>query len=546
MRKYILLYLLILPIMVACEKDKLVQPDTSFSVTDFKRSGDGFETPLKFELTFSQNPAETSAHENIYVVNSLGLKEPFDMAFSGTKITLTNSERLIEQASYTLIVWQDLQSASGAMIASGKSYPVAIGIDESDKFPTISDEELLNLVQRQTFRYFYENAHPVCGMPREISLPNSIDKVATGATGFGIMATIVAIERHFITRNEGFNHIRKIVSFLKDRCTTYHGAYSHWMNGNTGETWAYSEKDDGADLVETSFLIQGLLTARAYFDSEDAGEKDLCTDITSIWENVEWDWYLNEQKTQLRWHWSPNHGWEMGMPISGWNECFITYLLAMLSPTHSIPVDAYRYGWLADQQIVTNEEYYGLTLPFGREYGGPLFFTFFSFMDIDPHGLADMYGNDYEKQVFNQAKINYLYCIDNPKQYVGYGANCWGLSACNGNEGYVEFSPAKDYGVIAPYAAISAMPYTPDESMAALRYYYYKLGDRIWGDNGFVTGFNLSKKWYSTEYISVDEGPVIVMVENYRSKLLWNLFMNIPEIKDGLKRIGFSSDHIKN
>ena len=234
------------------------------------------------------------------------------------------------------------------------------------------------------------------------------------------------------------------------------------------------------------------------------------------------------------------------MPISGWNECFITYLLAMLSPTHSIPVDAYRYGWLADQQIVTNEEYYGLTLPFGREYGGPLFFTFFSFMGIDPHGLADMYGNDYEKQVFNQAKINYLYCIDNPKQYVGYGANCWGLSACNGNEGYVEFSPAKDYGVIAPYAAISAMPYTPDESMAALRYYYYKLGDRIWGDNGFVTGFNLSKKWYSTEYISVDEGPVIVMVENYRSKLLWNLFMNIPEIKDGLKRIGFSSDHIKN
>ncbi|HBL32461.1 MAG TPA: beta-glucosidase, partial [Porphyromonadaceae bacterium] len=407
-----------------------------------------------------------------------------------------------------------------------------------DKYPRISDEELLTLVQKQTFRYFWDFGHPVSGMARERS--SSGDVVTTGGTGFGIMAMIVAAERRFVSRQEAAERVLKITRFLKERCTSYHGAFAHWINGSTGETKPFSTKDDGADLVETSFLFQGLLTAREYFDGEDTNEAELRRLITELWEAVEWNWFRQNGQNTLYWHWSPVYGWEMNMKISGWNESLITYVLAAASPTHSIPKEVYDNGWARNGAMRNDGTYYGYKLPLGPSYGGPMFFAHYSFLGLNPNGLKDAYA-DYGEQNVNHARINYEHSLRNPGGYLGYSDVCWGLTASDGNNGYSAHSPSNDKGVIAPTAALSSMPYTPEESMAALRFFYYTLGDKLWKEYGFIDAFNLTEKWYASDFLAIDQGPIIVMIENYRTGLLWNLLGRSTEIQAGLKKLGFET-----
>lgn len=410
----------------------------------------------------------------------------------------------------------------------------------------LSDDQLLELVQKQTFHYFWDFAHPVSGLARErsnIAYDYGHETTTTGGTGFGIMAIIVAVERGWITRDTAVGHLLKMVKFLA-KADKYHGVFPHWLNGATGKTIPFSSKDDGADLVETSYLMQGLLTARQYFNRNDPRENQLRNRITWMWNDVEWNWHTRGGLSMLFWHWSPNNGWSMNHEIRGWNECLITYVLAASSPRFSIGPDVYHRGWANSNHFKNQREYYGIRLPLGFDYGGPLFFAHYSFLGIDPRGLKDRYA-DYWTQNLNHTLINREHCVRNPQNYKGYGANCWGLTASDNHRGYGAHSPTEDLGVISPTAALSSFPYTPEYSMQALKHFYYNLGDKIWSKYGFVDAFNETVGWYADSHLAIDQGPIIVMIENYRTGLLWNLFMSIPEVQAGLKKLGFESPKIK-
>jgi hypothetical protein len=410
----------------------------------------------------------------------------------------------------------------------------------------ISDSALLDLVQKQTFRYFWDFADSVSGLARERSNKTreyGNEVVTTGGSGFGIMAIIVAADRHWITRDTAVKHLLKSVNFLL-KANSYHGIFPHWLNGSTGVTIPFSRKDDGADIVETSYLFEGLLCARQYFNQQNPLENQLRNKINSLWTGAEWSWHQRDGGNSLYWHWSPNNGWAMNFEIRGWNECLITYVLGASSPTYPITENVYRKCWAESNHFINGRTYYGINLPLGFPFGGPLFFAQYSFMGLNPHGLKDKYA-DYWEQNYNHTLINYKHCVLNPNQFKGYGENCWGLTASDTYNGYNAQSPNNDFGTITPTAALSSFPYTPEYSMKALKHFYYDLGDKIWGTYGFVDAFNESKNWYAESYLAIDEGPIVVMIENYRSGLLWKLFMSSPEIQNGLVKLGFESPLLK-
>ena len=415
----------------------------------------------------------------------------------------------------------------------------------------MSDNELLTSVQEATFRYFWHYGHPVSGLARERDRGGRICTI--GGSGFGVMAIIVGAERGFVTREDAARPTLRIVTFLDEKAKRYHGVWSHWLDGATGETIPFARKngipaDNGGDLVETSFLVQGLLVARQYFDGGNPHERQIRAKITRLWHEVEWDWYLRVPGgKRLYWHWSPDHGWMMNHSIGGhFNECMITYLLAIASPTHPIPPECYEEGWIGDPKKYGNDNsYYGYRQWVGWPKGGPLFFTHYSFLGFDPRPFQDRFCNYFENNR-NISLIHRAYCIENPKGYAGYGALTWGLTACDTPDGYQALDPRnRDHGTIAPTAAISAMPYTPQESIAALKHYYHGLGDQLWGEYGFHDAFNLDRDWFASSYLAIDQGPIVCMIENYRTGLCWRLFMSNPEILPMLESIGWTRCNIE-
>ena len=460
---------------------------------------------------------------------------PLEVSLGGNEKTLRLEpvNALKPFTSYTLSVLALEQL--GISVVEAYRYTIVTALDTSDKFERISDEELLTLIQEKTFRYFWDYAHPVSGLARERL--NSGETVTSGGSGFGIMAIPVGIERGFITREEGAQRMLDIVTFLDEKAERFHGAYSHWLDGTTGKAIQFGAKDDGADLVETGFLIEGLLTVQQYFDLENPTESAIRQKITNIWEEVEWDWFFRNDA--LYWHWSPKHDWAMNMKISGWNEALICYVLAASSPTHPISKDVYEKGWARNGGMANGKKYYDITLPLGSAYGGPMFFAHYSFLGLDPRNLKDQYA-DYWKQNVAHARINHAYCADNPKKFYGYSDECWGLTASDIPNSYTASSPTNDNGTIAPTAAVASIPYTPEESLKAIRYFYYVLGDRLVGEYGFKDAFNLSKRWFASSYIAIDQGPIVVMIENYRTGLLWENFMKNEDVQKGLTKLGFT------
>lgn len=442
---------------------------------------------------------------------------------------------------YNLFVKESLKEKKGGILKTPISLTLLTKIDSTDKFPRITDAALLDLVQRQTFTYFWDFGHPVSGLARERN--SSGDVVTSGGSGFGVMAIITGIHRNFITRQEGLTRIQTITDFLNNKAVKYHGAFPHWLNGNTGATVPFSQKDDGADLVETSYLVMGLLSARQYFNGVVPAEAALRDSINKLVNAVEWNWFRKNNENVLYWHWSPNYGWDMNMPIRGWNECLITYVLAASSTNYSIPKVVYDNGWAQNGAFKNGNTYYGYPLPLGQAQGGPLFFAHYSFLGINPFGLSDAYAN-YQDQVVNHTRINYEYCKANPKGFFGYSASCWGLTASDISGGYTASSPTNDQGYIAPTAALSSFPYTPVESMAALKFFYYTMGNRLFKTYGFVDAFSLKTPWYAGSFLAIDQGPEIIMIENYRSGLLWQLFTSCPEIKTGMRNLGFSAPYL--
>jgi len=417
---------------------------------------------------------------------------------------------------------------------------------------TLSDDELFRDVQERTFQYFWDGAEPNSGLARErvhldgIYPSNDKNVVTSGGGGFGVMAILVGIERGFITRQQGLERFEKIVHFL-ETADRFHGAWPHWWHGETGKVKAFSPKDDGGDLVETAFMAQGLLCVRQYFKDGSDREKRLAQRIDKLWRQIDFAFYTGgPKKNALYWHWSPQHGWAMNFPIHGYNECLILYVLAASSPTHPISAEVYHEGWAEGGKIRQPRQALGHLLQLHHQgdavHGGPLFWAHYSYLGLDPRGLKDRYA-DYEVETRNQALVNYQWCVNNPKEFKGYGPDSWGLTSSYSIKGYGGHAPdlEKDVGVIAPTAALSSFPYVPEQARAAMRHWHDQLGNKLYGPYGFYDAFSEQEDWFLPRYLAIDQGPIVVMMENYRSQMLWKLFMSCPEVQAGLKKLDFQS-----
>lgn len=408
-----------------------------------------------------------------------------------------------------------------------------------------TDDDLLDMVQQYTTRYFVDFADSFSGMARERSNDINGNIVTTGGTGFGLMAIVAGMERNHLPRTRGVELVDKIVSFLES-VERFHGAWAHWYDADTRKPFSFSRYDDGGDLVETALLMQGLLTARQYLRRANTtpSERVLANRITTLWETVEWNHYT-QGTDSLYWHWSKNHGWRMNHRIKGFDETLITYVLAAASPTYPIEAKVYEACFKKSPYFINGKSYYGFKLDLGMELGGPLFFTHYSFLGLDPRGLADRHTNYFER---NKAHvlIHRAYAMDNPKKHIGYGTQLWGFTSSDDPlRGYSSHHPGTDddNGTVSPTAAISSIVYTPEQSMEVLKYLYFQKGKQLFGQYGFYDAYNPSLpigRQVVRSYLAIDQGPIAVMIENHRSALLWQLFMSNPEIIAGLEKLGFS------
>jgi hypothetical protein len=487
---------------------------------------------VRFEIRFDY-PLDPENYKTFFVLSGIPSLS-YALADSNRKVTVMNTSKLPGYSLYYFTISSNLTAQNGNTFGGFVNSFHTI-LDSTYKFPPLTDDQLLTLVQQQTFGYFYDFAHPASGMARERN--TSGDVVTTGGSGFGVMALIVGMNRNFITRNQGMTQLNKILTFL-ETCDRFHGAWSHWVNGNTGKVVPFDPKDNGGDIVETSYMVMGLLTMRQYLDSANTGEKQFITRINALIDGIDWTWYQQGQNV-LYWNWSPDYGFVINVKVQGYNETLITYVLAASSRTHPITPAVYSQGYARNGAMQNGNTYYGIPLPLGEPYGGPLFFTQYTYMGLDPRNLKDIYANYWDQNV-NQSLINYSYCVQNPNNYIGYNTSSWGLTASDDPKGYEAHSPTNDDGTISPTAAVSALPFTPAQSMNAIKQFYFILGDKLWGPYGFYDAFDVTLGWWATSYLAIDEGPIVSMIENYRTQLLWNLFMSCPEVRHGLTSLGFT------
>lgn len=431
-------------------------------------------------------------------------------------------------------------------------YRVTSVVDGNESDPSIvvsalynglTDDQLMDIVQEAALGYFWDFAHPVSRTAREgQNFGHSLDTVTTGGTGMGMMSIVVGAERGFVTRAAAAQRIIIMLNFLGTVVDRYHGAWAHHYNGASGATIPFAgAADNGGDLVETAFLVQGLLTVRQYFDDpDDPIEIEIRNRATQMWEEVEWDWYRRFPASDvLYWHWSPDFEWQLNHQIRGYDEALIVYLLAVASPTHPMPPSSYHNGWAGLSSYTNANTYFGYRQWVGPAFGGPLFFTHYSNLGFDPRYKHDGDANYFDNSR-NISLINRMHCITNPNNFEGYSPYVWGLTASFNPFGYSAHSPTNDNGTITPTAALSAMPYTPQESLAALRHMYDNYFDELWGPYGPRDAFNPSENWFAPGYIAIDQGTIVPMIENYRTGLCWKLFMKNPEIKQALISIGWS------
>lgn len=400
----------------------------------------------------------------------------------------------------------------------------------------LETNRLLTEVQKDGFNYFYAFGHPVSGLPR-LSLRRDPDTCAIGATGMGLFNIGVGIDRHFITRQEGVDRTLQELKFLS-QAERFHGAFPHLINGQTGKAIAFSRYDDGADIVETAFLMEGVLFAREFFSRTNAEEMEIRLLADDLWRDVEWNWFVRyDPGPYLVWHWSPKYGYKINLHITGFNECQLAYLLAMASPTHPIKPEAYWHGWEGPLYGVKRTSY-GIHLNLGNKSAPapPLFMAHYSYLGLDPHDL--WYRNKtYFDHFRDFCLVQVRYAWSKSDIYEGYGP-LWGITASDGPDGYRPFQPGKqDNGTLAPTAALSSMPYVPMQSLPCLMEMYQHNGSSLWGPIGFYDAFNPTRKWVAQAYLCIDQGPIAPMIENYRTKMCWKTFMKCPELRPVIKLV---------
>lgn len=454
--------------------------------------------------------------------------------------------QILNTAPLTTTTFEDRNAAGGppyyylvtALVAGG--VPSAPSPYAYAHYNGLDDDALLDIVQQAAFRYFWDDAHPLCGLACEgIGFGHPLDTVTTGGTGFGLATIVVGAERGFVTRAAAAQRIRTILRFLDETVQRYHGAWAHHYNGATGATIPFSTyQDNGGDIVETAFLVEGLLIVRQYFDSpNDPVETEIRTRATAMWEGVDWNAYRKNGGPLLYWNWSPDYGFAINVPVVGYNEAQVAYILAVSSPTHPIPATCYHSGWAGSGSYVNGQTFFDYAQPVGPWLGGPTFFTHYSNIGLDPRYKRDAYANYFENA---QAitRINHAYCMANRYGYAGYNALSWGITPSADPDGYWPHTPADDNGTLAPTAAVCALPYAPDIVLPTIRYLYSNYGAYLWGPDGFYDAFNATQNWFGQGYLAIDQGPMAPMIENYRTGLCWKLFMRNPELAAGLQAIG--------
>lgn len=429
-------------------------------------------------------------------------------------------------------------------------------LDDMDNMPVeevtlLSDTELIEKAQEDVLKYFWDYAHTNSKLARERLHENDLsfdeNTVTTGGSGFGFLNILLGVENQYISRTEGVSHLETALIFLEN-ADRFHGAWPHWMDGNNGAVIPFSALDNGGDLVETAFLSQALICVREYFKNGNTLEQELAQKADELWKGVEWNWYTNSENV-LFWHWSPDFEWQLNLPIRGYDEGLIAYILAASSPTHPITADVYHDGWARNGTIQSGATTYNIPVIFNHNGAndnvGPLFWAQYSYLTLDPRGLTDSYAN-YWDVVKNHTEIIYQHCIQNPNEFAGYTEKSWGLTASysrntDGSTGYAAHKPNNDLGVITPTAALTSMPYTPEKSLNFLRYLYEEKQDEYIGIAGPYDAFSLHYQWKTQRYLAIDQGTIGPMMENHKTQLFWNLFMNAPEIRQGLMNLGFSS-----
>ena len=406
---------------------------------------------------------------------------------------------------------------------------------------TMEESDLVEEIQRASFRYFRDYRHPVSGLPREGIGGWNRNMCSVAATGMMFFNIAVGIENEWITRGEGLAQLHQSLQFLTEKAERFHGVFPHWLHGATGETIPFSDKDDGADLVETSFLIAGALFVREYL-SEDPS--DVAAEIRAmaqqLWEDVEWSWFVKDRsdgRRPLLWHWSPKHGFGLDLEVVGFNECQITYLLALASPTFPIQPISYFHGWIHPGYGHARDAL-GIPLELGRErYGPPAFFMHYSYLGIPPSVFH--YGTkNYFEHFEDFCRVQVLWA----EQQVPERGVLWGASASMNPAGYGVQEPGKDHGTITPTAYLASWPYAPDAARACLEQMYRDHARSFWGPFGFRDAMSPARNWYSQHYIAINVGPIAPMIENYKTGLGWNTLMRAPEIQRAIELIQSGSE----
>ena len=404
--------------------------------------------------------------------------------------------------------------------------------------PFANDDQFLEYVQQTTFDYFWYLANPDNGLVPDRSTTSSPCSIA--AVGFGLTAIGIGIDHGWISRTQGVARVLTTLNtFLNGPQGTstsgtigYRGWFYHFLDMNTAVRSPSSELSS----IDTALLLAGILYVKQYFDGANPDETAIRTMADTIFSRVDWNW-MAQGTNVVSMGWFPPGSFIANNWV-GYNEAMILYLLGLGAATNPLPASAWN-RWTSGYTWATN---YGQAyVPFA-----PLFGHQYSHGWVDFRHVADAYMNSHDSTYFQNSRRATLaqraYCIANPLNRVGYGSNVWGLTACDGPTGYAARGappPENDDGTIAPTAAGGSIAFAPEFSVPALRQFYTQYRLRIWTAYGFRDAFNLGAQWYAADELGIDQGPIVIMIENHRTQRVWRLFMRNEEIRRGLQRAGF-------
>ncbi|MDM7914397.1 MAG: glucoamylase family protein, partial [Candidatus Eisenbacteria bacterium] len=403
----------------------------------------------------------------------------------------------------------------------------------------LTNEALLDTLQRTAFDFFWNEANPANGLIKDRSTPGSACSIAS--VGFGLSAILIGIDHGWITRDEGRARILTTLETFwngpqgtaPDGMIGYKGLFYHFLDMNTAtRTW-----DCELSTIDSALLFAGILDAREYFTTDDPVDVQVRTLADSLYYRADWNFFRNGNPGILM-GWRPGTGFAGFGQWVGYNEAMILYILAIGSPTHPVPASSWN-TWTSGYHWQTQYGYTYVIFPplFGHQYSH-CWIDFRYIQDAHMRGRGITYFENSRRATLAQRN----YCIANPFGHIGYGANLWGITACDGPDGYAAHGappPQNDDGTIAPTAPAGSIPFTPDESLAVLQNLYDNYRAMLWGPYGFRDAFNLDRGWWDTDYIGIDQGPIVLMIENYRTGAVWERIERNGDVQWGLHLAGF-------